>query len=569
MMFSAMSAIKSYNRIAKANNVVLRHHRRRGATKKADGRRPSGVLARTATTSASATATGLYADDVEIKIPPNDGTVRVRFAPSPTGSLHVGGARTALFNWLYAKKTGGKFILRVEDTDTARSTRESERSMLADLNWLGLDYDEGPEKGGEFGPYRQSERGAIYQTLARRLMKSGHVYKCFCTDEELEQMRAEQEAKKLPPKYMGKWKTASEEEVKAMEATGAPYTYRFRVPEGERIEIDDLIRGKVGWDTDTLGDFVILRSNGIPVYNFCVAVDDATMGITHVLRAEEHLPNTLRQALVYDALEFKRPIFGHMSLILAPDRSKLSKRHGATSVGQFKEQGYLQKTMVNFLALLGWNDGTEKEIYEVDELAPLFEIERINKSPAVFDTVKLNWMNGQHIKMLPESEQNEMLGAAMENSGVMSATASDEAKKMAISLVKESIELTEDVSAKVKEILEYPLQEEMKTNGQMQKVIDDDFQPIVDAIVTAYESGELQEYVKNKEVKKFINATGKALERKGKRLFMPFRIALTGRTAGPEVGDALVLLGMLKDGDCASAVLLDERIKTLKETFSK
>ena len=569
MMFSAMSAIKSYNRIAKAN-VVLRHHRRRGATKKADGfRRPSGVLARTATTSASATATELYADDMEIKIPPNDGTVRVRFAPSPTGSLHVGGARTALFNWLYAKKTGGKFILRVEDTDTARSTRESERSMLADLNWLGLDYDEGPEKGGEFGPYRQSERGAIYQTLARRLMKSGHVYKCFCTDEELEQMRAEQEAKKLPPKYMGKWKTASEEEVKAMEATGAPYTYRFRVPEGERIEIDDLIRGKVGWDTDTLGDFVILRSNGIPVYNFCVAVDDATMGITHVLRAEEHLPNTLRQALVYDALEFKRPIFGHMSLILAPDRSKLSKRHGATSVGQFKEQGYLQKTMVNFLALLGWNDGTEKEIYEVDELAPLFAIERINKSPAVFDTVKLNWMNGQHIKMLPESEQNEMLGAAMENSGVMSATASDEAKKMAISLVKESIELTEDVSAKVKEILEYPLQEEMKTNGQMQKVIDDDFQPIVDAIVTAYESGELQEYVKNKEVKKFINATGKALERKGKRLFMPFRIALTGRTAGPEVGDALVLLGMLKDGDCASAVLLDERIKTLKETFSK
>ena len=231
--------------------------------------------------STSASSSVAHPEDVEIKIPPNDGTVRVRFAPSPTGSLHVGGARTALFNWLYAKKTNGKFILRVEDTDTARSTRESEQSMLADLNWLGLDYDEGPEKGGEFGPYRQSERGAIYQTLARRLMTSGHVYKCFCTDEELEQMRAEQEAKKLPPKYVGKWKTASEEEVKAMEATGAPYTYRFRVPEGERIEIDDLIRGKVGWDTDTLGDFVILRSNGIPVYNFCVAVDDA-LSLIHI-----------------------------------------------------------------------------------------------------------------------------------------------------------------------------------------------------------------------------------------------------------------------------------------------
>jgi glutamyl-tRNA synthetase len=505
-------------------------------------------------------------EDVEIKIPKDDGQVRVRFAPSPTGSLHVGGARTALFNWLYAKKTGGKFVLRVEDTDTARSTRESEVSMLEDLKWLGLEYDEGPEVGGEYGPYRQSERGAIYQTLARKLMRSGHVYKCFCTDEELEEMKVEQELKKLPPKYVGKWKNASEEEVKAMEEKGLSYTYRFRVPEGERIEIDDLIRGKVGWDTDTLGDFVILRSNGIPVYNFCVAVDDATMGITHVLRAEEHLPNTLRQALVYDALGFKRPLFGHMSLILAPDRSKLSKRHGATSVGQFKEQGYLQKTMINFLALLGWNDGTEKEIYEISELAPLFEIERITKSPAVFDTVKLNWMNGQHIKLLPEIEQKAMLSEALAKSGVLRKE-NKEATEMAIGLVKDSIELTEDVGAKVLDILKYPLKEEIESNDQMKKVIEDDFQPIVDAIVNAYESGEFKEAVKKNEVKNFINATGKKLDRKGKRLFMPFRIALTGRTAGPEVGDALALLDKLNDGDSPDAVLLEQRVAILKETF--
>jgi len=494
----------------------------------------------------------------------DDGKVRVRFAPSPTGSLHVGGARTALFNYLYAKKMGGEFVLRVEDTDQARSTRASEESMIADLKWLGLDWDEGPDIGGPCGPYRQSERGEIYKALAEKLVASGHVYPCFCTDEELETMKAEAEAKKLPPKYYGKWATASEEEVKEMMDKGVPFTYRFRVPEGERIEIDDMVRGKVGWDTDTLGDFVVLRSNGMPVYNFCVAVDDASMGITHVLRAEEHLPNTLRQALVYNALGFPLPKFAHMSLILAPDRSKLSKRHGATSVGQFKDEGYLSKTMVNYLSLLGWNDGTEQEIYEKDELEKLFSVERINKSPAVFDKVKLNWMNGQHLRLLPESEVESLIGSALVNAGLLKES-SGATVEAVVNMIKDSIELVEDAVPQVEAMFGYPLKENMGDDA-MKKVLDDDFEPIVDAIVKAHESGELAAAVKEGTVKNFINATGKALERKGKRLFMPFRIALTGRMQGPDVGEVLTLLDKAA-GSSDKIVDLDARVQALKAAF--
>jgi glutamyl-tRNA synthetase len=493
-------------------------------------------------------------------VPPQDGTVRVRFAPSPTGNLHFGGARTALFNWLYARNLGGKLILRVEDTDQARSTRESEDAMVRDLKWLGLDWDEGPDCGGPYGPYRQSERQAIYKQLAMQLVEEGHAYPCFCTDKELTMMKEEQEAKKLPPKYTGKWATASEEEVDAEMAKGTPFVYRFRVPEGERIEIDDMIRGKVGWDTDTLGDFVLLRSNGLPVYNFCVAVDDATMGITHVLRAEEHLPNTLRQALVYDALKFPRPKFGHMSLILAPDRSKLSKRHGATSVGQFKDQGYLNKTMINYLSLLGWNDGTEQEIYETEELVKVFSTDRINKSPAVFDVVKLNWMNGQHIRLLPEEEQVAMIGAVLVNEGLAASADSDFVKK-AVKLCANGIELVEDAAKEVRDILAYDLAGNV-SDEKMKKVLEDDFGEIADAVIAGFESGELAAAIEANDFKKFVNGIGKTLDRKGKRLFMPVRIALTGRMQGPDVGEVLDLLS--SEGVPDSAVGLEARVAALK-----
>ena len=526
-------------------------------------RRGSGLFARRTTSGArSVVSSGAVATEekIDIKVPPQDGTVRVRFAPSPTGNLHVGGARTALFNWLYARNLGGKLILRVEDTDQARSTRESEDAMVRDLKWLGLDWDEGPDCGGPYGPYRQSERQAIYKQLAMQLVEDGHAYPCFCTDKELTMMKEEQEAKKLPPKYTGKWATASEEEVDAEMAKGTPFVYRFRVPEGERIEIDDMIRGKVGWDTDTLGDFVLLRSNGLPVYNFCVAVDDATMGITHVLRAEEHLPNTLRQALVYDALKFPRPKFGHMSLILAPDRSKLSKRHGATSVGQFKDQGYLNKTMINYLSLLGWNDGTEQEIYETEELVKVFSTDRINKSPAVFDVVKLNWMNGQHIRLLPEEEQVAMIGAVLVNEGLAASADSDFVKK-AVKLCANGIELVEDAAKEVRDILAYDLAGNV-SDEKMKKVLEDDFGEIADAVIAGFESGELAAAIEANDFKKFVNGIGKTLDRKGKRLFMPVRIALTGRMQGPDVGEVLDLLS--SEGVPDSAVGLEARVAALK-----
>ncbi|KAK3257933.1 hypothetical protein CYMTET_33000 [Cymbomonas tetramitiformis] len=490
--------------------------------------------------------------------------VRVRFAPSPTGNLHVGGARSALFNWLYAKNMGGKFILRVEDTDTARSTRESEEAMLRDLRWLGLDWDEGPDIGGPHGPYRQSERASIYKELADKLVDEGVAYPCFCTDEELEKMREEAEAKKLPPKYNGKWKTASAEEVQAAFDAGLTPCYRFRVPENQIIAIKDAVRGKVQWNTDTLGDFVLLRSNGLPVYNFCVAVDDAMMKITHVLRAEEHLPNTLRQMLVYKALGFPIPQFGHMSLILAPDRSKLSKRHGATSVGDFQKQGFLANAMVNYLSLLGWNDGSEKEVYTIPELQEAFAIDRINKSPAVFDKVKLSWMNGQHLQGLPEAELNVLLGEALVEQGGFKRADGPFVEGL-ISTVLDKVELVTDAVEEIRPLLGYPLEECLESKPA-QAFVEDNLGELVKAVLEAHESGELARVAQEKDWKGWTKGLGKELGRKGKRLFMPLRILITGRMQGPDVGEQLSLLS-IGEGEVVEEGLfmtLDERMATLK-----
>jgi glutamyl-tRNA synthetase len=278
--------------------------------------------------------------------------------------LHVGGARTALYNWLLAKQTKGQFIIRVEDTDEARSTRESEESILNDLKWLGMNWDEGPEIGGPYAPYRQSERKDIYLKYAEQLVSQGYAYRCFCSEEELEEKRQLAEAEGKALQYDGTWRDADPVEVQKKIDNGEPYTIRFKVPPGKTVFIDDMVRGRVTWDAEaSLGDFIILRSSGMPVYNFCVAVDDASMKITHVIRAEEHLTNTLRQILVLEALGYTPPTYAHCSLILGSDRSKLSKRHGATSCKQFSEQGFLPDAMVNYLAALGWNDGTTKEIY--------------------------------------------------------------------------------------------------------------------------------------------------------------------------------------------------------------
>jgi glutamyl-tRNA synthetase len=331
--------------------------------------------------------------------------IRVRFAPSPTGSLHIGGARTALFNYLFTKKYFGKFILRIEDTDIERSSKQSEESILNDLKWLGLQWDEGPDVGGPCGPYRQSERTNIYRNCAEKLILQGNAYRCFYSDDELQAVKSGgtstiSSTTSTSPHFQSKWRDASPSEIKAMLSSGAPYTIRFKTPK-QKLYIDDIVRGHVSWDAQAnIGDFILVRSTGLPVYNFCVAVDDVLMNITHVIRAEEHLSNTLRQLLVIQAMNATPPIYAHCSLILGSDRSKLSKRHGATSLTEFKEQGYLSQSLLNYLATLGWNDGTSQEIYTLAELVASFNLHRLIKASAMFNPQKLEWVNKQHLRQV-------------------------------------------------------------------------------------------------------------------------------------------------------------------------
>ena len=324
--------------------------------------------------------------------------VRVRFAPSPTGFLHVGGARTALFNWLFTRHNGGSFIIRIEDTDEQRSSGKYEESLLEDLRWLGLVWDEGPVTGGDHGPYRQTERVAIYKEYAEELVKRGMAFPCFCTDEELEEKRERMREEGKPPQYDGTCRGFDEAVLRKKRDEGFPESIRFGVEKDIDRKIDDIARGEVAFPAGMVGDFVILRSNGLPTYNFAAAIDDALMKITHVIRGAEHLSNTLRQVMIYEALELPTPEFAHIPLILGSDRTKLSKRHGAPNIKDYREKGYPAEALVNYLAFLGWATRGEKEILSVEELVKEFQLERVSDSPSIFDEAKLNWVSAQHIR---------------------------------------------------------------------------------------------------------------------------------------------------------------------------
>ena len=324
--------------------------------------------------------------------------MRLRFAPSPTGQLHVGNARTALFNWLFARGNGGQFVLRIEDTDAERSTLESERGIIEDLRWLGLEWDEGPEHGGEFGPYRQSERLALYRLDGDELLASGRAYSCFCSSEQLDAERRAALASGQPPRYSGRCQSIPPEEARQRVHAGEAAALRFRVPAGPDIEFNDCVRGLVTFSREVIGDPVILRSDGRPAYNFAVVVDDALMKITHVIRGEDHVSNTPRQLLLYESLGWTPPVFAHLALVMGPDHSPLSKRHGATSVREFRERGYLPEALVNHLALIGWSPGGDQELLGVDELARRFRVEDVGKSAGVFDPDKLSWVNRHYLK---------------------------------------------------------------------------------------------------------------------------------------------------------------------------
>ncbi len=319
--------------------------------------------------------------------------IKVRFAPSPTGPLHIGGARSALFNYLYAANVQGDLVLRIEDTDLDRSKPEYEQEIIESLLWLGIKWDEGIEVGGDNGPYRQTERMGIYQEYAQHLLDSGGAYHCFCTEEELEQERQELIAQGETPRYLGRCRHLSPDQKAEKMEQGIKPTIRFAVPANKIYLVDDMVRGRVSFDSSIIGDFIIIKSDGLPTYNFAVVIDDVLMGITHVIRAEEHLSNTPRQLMIYDALNFKTPAFAHISLILGSDRQKMSKRHGATSLIQYREMGYLPEAMFNFLALMGWSPEGEEQLLSPSDIVSAFSLDRVAKSPAVFDLDKLNWIN--------------------------------------------------------------------------------------------------------------------------------------------------------------------------------
>ncbi len=350
--------------------------------------------------------------------PAKTAPVRVRFAPSPTGHLHVGGARTALFNWLFARKHGGTFVLRIEDTDAQRSSDESIRGILEAMQWLGLDWDEGPGVGGDFGPYQQTSRNVLYRAEAERLQREGHAYRCFCTHEELAAMRAEAANRGAAQRYDGRCRGLEAQESERRAAAGVPSVMRLALPPSGQARWLDLTRGELAFDLAELDDLVLLKSDGQPTYNFAVVVDDAKMRISHVIRGDDHISNTPKQLMIFDALGFARPEFAHLPMIIGADKTRLSKRHGATSVTAFRDEGILAPAMVNYLALLGWSAGDDREVMWAQELVSYFGLDKVSRNPAVFDVAKLQWMNREHFARLDFGDKIRALLPCMRRHGL-------------------------------------------------------------------------------------------------------------------------------------------------------
>jgi glutamyl-tRNA synthetase/nondiscriminating glutamyl-tRNA synthetase len=467
--------------------------------------------------------------------------MRVRFAPSPTGQLHVGNARTALFNWLMARGAGATFVLRIEDTDFARSTKDAEGSAIDDLRWLGLTWDEGADAGGDHGPYRQSERLHIYRAHAVELMSKEHAYYCFCSEEQLEMDRYQALRNMQPPKYVGRCRNISREEARRRIENGEVATIRFRVPDGDReIAWDDLVRGRVAFMTDVIGDFVLVRSDGIPAYNFAVVVDDALMAISHVIRGEDHISNTPRQLLLYEAFGWKPPLFGHVSMVLGPDHAKLSKRHGATSVGEFRERGYLPEALANYLALIGWSPGENQELLPLDELARRFRIEDVGKSAGVFDPEKLAWVNRHYLKLAAPARLAELTVPFLRSRGWVAElnAAGFEFLARAVSIAAASVDRLDQVPARLHFLFDYSAatslaNPDIRTEASRARGV---LVALADQLAT---SGPLLDKETFRELAARVREKTGA---KGKALLHPIRLALTGEQEGLELDLAVPLI---------------------------
>ncbi len=473
-----------------------------------------------------------------------DKPFKVRFAPSPTGPFHIGGARSALFNWLAARNQKGKFLVRIEDTDLARSTRESEENIKDALKWLGLDWDEGIDVGGDNGPYRQTERLEIYHKEVERLLSEGKAYYCYCSAEELEESRNKQLAEGKTPVYDNHCRHLSAEEIAAYEAEGRKPVIRLRVPEEGVFSFNDMVRGHVEFQASGVGDFIIVKSDGIPVYNFAVVVDDALMEITHVIRAEEHLSNTPRQIAIYQALGYEIPKFGHISLILGSDHKKMSKRHGATSVDEYRKMGYLPDAVVNYLALLGWSPVGEQEIFSREELISQFSMKRVSANDAIFDIEKLNWINFQYMKKLSPEELLEIALPFIINAGYVTLPLTEEKKdwlKQVVWLVRDHLYYGAQVPENVKVFFEdLPDVENEELLSIMQQ------ETSIKIIKSFAEALSRLDVFDEDSIKNCFSGVMKETGIKGKAAFEPVRIALTGSTHGPGLYTLIALFGREK-----------------------
>ena len=465
-------------------------------------------------------------------------TPRVRFAPSPTGFLHVGGLRTALYNYLFAKHNDGKFILRIEDTDRKRYVEGAVQNLIKALKWAGLEYDEGPEVGGNYGPYMQSQRLEIYKKHSDELISKGKAYYCFCTPERLKTLKEEQEKQKLPQtKYDKHCLNLSESDVKKNLSENIPFVVRLNVYPNEKIIFNDVIRDRVEFDSNNVDDQVLIKSDGYPTYHLANVVDDHLMKITHVIRGEEWLSSTPKHVLLYDSFGWERPVFAHLPLLLNPDGSKLSKRQGDVAVEDYHDKGYLQEALINFVALLGWNAGDDREFYYLDELVQAFSLERVNKSGAVFDTVKLNSLNAEHLRKKSNEYILGMLKDRLQNTEYRSQNYSDEFLLLIIETMKERVSFVHEFIDNCKYFYDVPKEYEQKaveknwnneTPAQLKK-LSDAFTLLVNPTKEDYEQA----------LTKVAEELGVG---KGK-LIHPLRLAVSGQSIGPGMFDLLFILG--------------------------
>ncbi|HUK26698.1 MAG TPA: glutamate--tRNA ligase [Terriglobales bacterium] len=515
-------------------------------------------------------------------------SVRVRFAPSPTGQLHVGNARTALFNWLFARQKGGRMILRIEDTDLVRSEARFEDQLIADLKWLGLDWDEGPDVGGSFGPYRQSDRLAIYREHAERLLHEGNAYLCFCSEVELQKERERAQAEHRPPIYSGKCRALDPAEAGQKRSAGEACAIRLKIPE-HPIRFHDIVHGSVEFSNEVVSDPIILRTSGMPVYNYVVVIDDALMKITHVIRGDDHLSNTPKQVALYEALGWPVPEFAHLSTILGGDRERLSKRHGATSIANFRDMGVLPEALVNYLALLGWApSGGTREIFSREELVKEFSLERVTPSPAVFDTEKLYWLNRHYIKECDPKRLVLLSAVFLARGGVFGDEWSKQVEEdsyelvlateitnwleRVLALVAPSVDRLDQLPERVSLIFHYDPQAALAAPDNAEVLA----WPNTNAVIARFMSKILEDesasaaQLTSERFKQIVNEVKAETGTKGKQLFHPIRIVVTGSHSGPEFDKIIPILEEGSRLNLPEHVLsVRERVEEFGQAFGK